>query len=299
MGTLLLTDGHDARVVPLSSSTLVGRAWSCVARVEHAACPLYWLEVRWMGGGWAWRALAAGARTRGTGARLRDEWRALTSAFGRGARVTLDEACAIELVDDGPPRPFAVDALSGAPLTDEELEALAEVRPDGVWPLEGSGTSAEALGDGQTFVAPDGNGGTRVLRVHVPGVVSHTAETRVDLQRDGARVIVDVAELRATILQGRAAVEVRGECVRVLAVYAEARGADLPSGGWLKPAEAHTAWVAQGGRADSPLRRIEWERARLRGRLAREGVASVDRLFEVRREGDTMRTRLAVDAEIA
>ena len=67
----------------------------------------------------------------------------------------------------------------------EELEALAEVRPDGVWPLESTGSSAEALGDGQTFVAPDGVGGTRVLRVHVPGLVAHTACSRCTPRRAG------------------------------------------------------------------------------------------------------------------
>ena len=135
MGTLLLTDGDGARVVPLAPSTLVGRSWSCIARLTHPACPLYWLEVRWIAGAWAWRALGAAGRTRGAGAHVREDWRALAAAFGRGARVTLDDACAIELVDDSPPRPFAVDALSGEPLPDEELQLYAEVRPDGIWPL--------------------------------------------------------------------------------------------------------------------------------------------------------------------
>ncbi len=292
MGTLLLQDGAASRVVPLAPSTLVGRSWSCLARAEHVACPLYWLEIRWMAGGWAWRALAAGARTRGGGTRIREEWRTLTAAFGRGARVTLDDACAVELVDDSPPQPFAVDALSGEAVPLEELEACAEVRPDGIWPLEADGRSSEVLTDGQTFMVPDGAGGRRVLRAHIPGVIVETAETRFDLERAGARVIVDPAEQRATFLQGQAEVEVRGECVRVLAVYARARLDDLPQGGWLRPAEAWEGWVASGGSAESPVRRVEWERARLRGRLAREGVAGVERLFEVRREGDTMRTRL-------
>jgi hypothetical protein len=123
-------------------------------------------------------------------------------------------------------------------------------------------------------------------------MIVETAETRIDLERAGARVVVDAAELRATFLQGQAEVEVRGECVRVLTVYAQARRHDLPEGGWLRPAEAWEGWVDLGGSAESPVRRVEWERARLRGRLAREGVAGVERLFEVRREGDTMRTRL-------
>jgi hypothetical protein len=291
MGTLLVTDGADSRVLPLAPSTLVGRSWSCLARVAHPACPLYWLEVRWIAGAWAWRALAASARTRGAGAFVREEWRALTSAFGRGARVTLDDACSVELVDDAPPRPFAVDALTGEPLPDAELHALAEVRPDGIWPLEGQGRPGEALSDGHTFLAP-GSDPPRVLRVHVPGVLAHTAETRLDLARPGVIVEIDADLSRATFLQGATSVEVEGECVRVLAVYARARATDLPMGGWLRPAEAWDGWVALGGNPTSPVRRVEWERARLRGKLARAGVGSVEALFEVRREGDTMRTRL-------
>ena len=136
-----------------------------------------------------------------------------------------------------------------------------------------------------------------MLRAHVPGVLTHTAETRVDLARAGVTLEIDPDLARATFLQGSASVEVHGECVRVLSVYARARLADLPEGGWLRPAEAWEAWVALGGNAASPTRRVEWERARLRGRLARAGVGGVERLFEVRREGETMRTRLG-DIEV-
>lgn len=297
MGTLLITAGSASRVVPLAASTLVGRSWVCLARLDHPACPLYWLEVRWMGSGWAWRALAAEERTRGAGTRLRGEWRALTSSFGRGARVTLDDACAAELVDDQPPRPFAIDLLTGEPLSEEAFEARAEVRPDGVWPLGDEAWPREPLADGQTFLAPQDEGGLQVLRVHRPEAVCHTAEATIDLQRSGARWLIELAGLTATVIQGAASVEVRGECVRVLAVYARAR-ADGPGDGWLRPADAHRAWRKLGGSRDSPQQRVEWERARLRGRLARQGVASVDRLFELSREGDTIRTRLAVDAEL-
>ncbi len=213
MGTLLLHDGASARMFPLAPSTLVGRAWTCLARVEHPACPLYWVELRWMAGAWAWRALGAQARTRGAGARLREDWRALASAFGRGGRITLDDACSIELVDDSPPVPFAVDALTGVPIDADDLQELAEVRLDGIWPLEGS--AREGYGDGQIFVSLG-----RVLRAHVPGAVAHTAETRVDLARADVRVVIDEGRARATFLQGASSVEVEGACVGVLAVYA-------------------------------------------------------------------------------
>lgn len=261
-------------------------------RMSIPGCPLHWLEIRWMAGGWVWRALAAAGRTRGAGTRVREEWRTLSAAFGRGARVTLDEVCAVELVDEGPPRPFVVDALTRVPLSPDELHRLVEARPDGIWPLEGNGSAPEALADGQTFLAPDGAGGSRVLRAHVPDLVAHTTETRVDLARVGVRLWVEPDLLRATLSQGNASVDVQGACVRVLAVYAQARRDDVPSGGWLRPMDAHAAWIALGGAPESPIRRVEWERSRLRGRLARQGVASVDRLFEVRREGETMRTRL-------
>jgi hypothetical protein len=202
----------------------------------------------------------------------------------------------VELVDDAPPRAFAIDLLTGEVVAEEALEARPEVRPDGIWPLSAEGAARSVLRDGQTFLAPNDAGGSRLLRLHCPEVVWHTAEAKIELQRWGARLLIDLSALTATLIQGEAAVEVHGECVRVLAVYARAR-LDRGEDGWLRPAEAYRAWRKLGGSAQSPQQRVEWERARLRGRLARMGVASVDRLFELSREGETMRTQLAVDVE--
>lgn len=292
MGTLLVTEGGAVRVVPLGWSTLVGRGPCCLVRMVHPGVPIYWLEIRWLSGGWAWRALSAPTRTRGSGARIGEDWRALTSSFGRGAKVVLDDGGSLELVDASPPAPFAVDLLTGEAVPDGDLEQVAELRPEGIWPLDGNGGADEAFRDGQVFVVPAGAGGPRMLRAHVPEGAAPTVQARIDLERSGASLSVDLDSLRATILQGRAEVGVRGECVRVLAVFSRARQADVPRGGWLTPAEAWDSWLALGGTVKSSKRRIEWERSRLRGRLAREGVAGVDRLFEVSREGDTVRTRL-------
>jgi hypothetical protein len=114
---------------------------------------------------------------------------------------------------------------------------------------------------------------------------------RVDLTRAGAALAVDLSPLRATLLQGDAAVEIHGEPVRVLAVYLHAaqRGT-----GWLDVTTAWAAWRALGGNPESPAERMAWERGRVRAAFARAGVAGVDRLFEVLRDRDGVRVRLGV-----
>ena len=51
-------------------------------------------------------------------------------------------------------------------------------------------------------------------------------------------------------------------------------------GGWLTPDDAHAAWLARGGPAESSPARMAWERSKLRAQLSRSG--------------DTVRTRVRV-----
>jgi hypothetical protein len=74
-------------------------------------------------------------------------------------------------------------------------------------------------------------------------------------------------------------------------IHFAARAADTPTGGWLTPNKALAAWVELVAPADSRPERVAWERAKLRAQLSRAGVAGLDALYEVRREGDTVRTR--------
>ncbi len=289
MSTLRIIDGESRRTVPLSTSSLVGRGWACHARLRHAAAPLYWLELRWLAGAWGWRALAAEARTRGGGPFLSGGWRAFAPAGARPPRLTLAADLWVELADPGPPVAFLTDIATGELVEPEAVESALELHADAVLPVAADGARAAALADGAVCVV-----GGRAVRVHVPSRDCDTLGTRVDLSQDDLYVELDAEAQVARFSQGNAEVTARGACVRLLAVYIAAREADVPGGGWLTPDEALAGWVALGGPADSSPERVAWERAKLRGQLSRAGAIGVEALYEVRRDGDSVRTRVRV-----
>ncbi len=276
MSTLLVSDGGRCRVVPLAASTLIGRHWACPVRVQDTACPLYWLEVRWLEGAWGWRTLAAEERTHGGGAALPAGWRALPVATRRAGRVRLSDSTWIELVTADAPRAHLVRLPSGEPLEDETAALWAELRPDAALPLDAEGDAARAYPDGHVL-ARDGE----AVRVHAPEGLVTTLATAIDLAKPGVFVDVDLGARAATFANRAGQVTARGECVRVLEVYLQARRADVPVGGWLSAQEALAAYVALGGPSEAPLERLSWERCRLRSVLARAGAAAVGALFEV------------------
>jgi hypothetical protein len=288
MGALLVACGEARRVLPLPTACIVGRGPACLVRVDHPACPAHWLELRWRGDGWAWRALNAAERTRATGAFIGDGWRAMEVGPVRGTRVSLAGEAWIELVDAGPPEPFAWDVLADAPLTGDALDEVAERRGEALLPLSAEGDATQALADGACWlhVGPDG---PRTLRAHVPAPFTPTLTTKIDLGRGGVHVEIDLAAQSATFVQGDARVSITGACVRTLTTYARARSAD---GGWLTAEEAWLAWSELGGPDGPPREVVAWERARLRRLLDRAGVAGVDALFTVRKEGGLARVRL-------
>ncbi len=256
-------------------------------RLEDPACPLYWLEVRWLEGGWGWRAMGAEERTHGGGSALPAGWRALHVASRRVGRVRLSTTTWIELVTAEPPRAHLVALPGGEVLDDDEASRWAEVRPEAVLPLSAEGDPAQAYADGHVLARDDA-----AVRVHAPGVVATTLEGGVDLSRSGVFLDLDTEARVATFSGAAGGVSARGECVRVLDVYLEARRRDVPRGGWLSAAEAHAGWVARGGNPEAPLERISWERCRLRSVLARGGAVGVGSLFEVA-PGRDARVRLA------
>lgn len=287
MSTILVSDGARCRVVPLCTSTLVGRHWACPVRVSDPACPLYWLEVRWLEGRWGWRALGAEERTHGGGTSLPAGWRALAVATRRAGRVRLSDSTWIELLEADAPRAHLVRLSDGAPLDPEDAAAWAELRPDGVLPLDAEGDAARAYADGQVLARD-----AEAVRVVAPGVAARTLDSAVDLSRPGVFLDVDLDARSATFSSPAGRISVRGECVRVLEVYRAARVADIPSGGWLSAAEALDAYQMLGGPADAPLERLSWERCRLRSMLARAGGVGVGGLFDVA-PGRDARVRLS------
>lgn len=287
MSTLLVSDGARCQIVPLAASTLIGRHWACPVRLSDPACPLYWLEVRWLEGGWGWRTLGAEERTHGGGAALPAGWRALTVAGRRAGRVRLSESTWIELVEADAPRAHLVRLPDGALLDADAAAGWAELRLDAVLPLDAEGDAARAYPDGHVIAR-----GGEAVRVHAPGTHARTLDSAVDLSRPGVFLDIDLDARSATFSSPAGRITVRGECVRVLEVYRAARVADIPSGGWLSAAEALDAYGALGGPADAPLERLSWERCRLRSMLARAGGVGVGGLFDVA-PGRDARVRLS------
>lgn len=273
--TLLLRTPTGARAVPLTASTLVGRHWASVARVEDPRVPLLWLELRWFGTRWGWRALGAGDRTRGKGAALTDGWRHLAA----DSPVRLDDVVSVELVAESAPVPMLVDPDTGALAPPEVLERLVEVRDARMIPLAAEGDTSRVFPDGALLV----DEAKRPWRVCLPDAPAPTEQARLHLARP-YDLFLDEDSARVTFMQGDASVVVTGECARVLAVFVEAHRADVPRGGWLTPAEAWDAWVVRGGNPASPVARLSWERAKLRQALARQGVSGLETLFQVERD---------------
>jgi hypothetical protein len=287
MGMLRIIDGAARRTFPLAASTLVGRGWPCLARLEHPAVPLYWLEIRWYGGAWAWRTLAAEARTRASGTFTQGGWRTFTSAGGRAPRVTLAEDVWVELIDASAPDAFLTDVETGERVPPDDAEEDLEVHAAAILPIAAEGDPERAFADGAIVRV-----GTRVLRVHVPSREADTLGARLDLAAPDVELFLDRDALTARFVLGDAEVVARGACVRLLDVYVCARELDTPQGGWLTPDEAYAEWVARGGSPSSRADRVAWERAKLRAQLSRVGATGLDALYEVRRDGETVRTRV-------
>ena len=175
----------------------------------------------------------------------------------------------------------------------EALDALVEVSDGRVLPLHADGEPSAELHDGDLLL--DGRRTWRVLR---PEAVEPTIVTAVLVAHPEAALELNLAARSATFTVGTQACRVRGAPVLAMAPYALARR-DGPrdEGGWLTLPAAHAWWVTLGGPSASPPERLNWERAKLRSMLAREGGHGVDALFEVRRRVGETTIRLALDPE--
>ncbi len=302
MALLLVADGAFRRIVPLAGSCLVGRGAACLVQIRHPLCPAHWLEVRWRGDGWTWRALSALERTRGTGAFLPDGWRTFDVSAERGTRISIvaggssGDSAFVELVDASPPEPFVWDLLADVPIVGEELETVAEVRGADIIPLDAEGDPHARIADGACWVQPTETG-PRVFRAYLPERLPDTLGTRIDLSRGEVTASVDLAATRCALEQSGVRVLVTGQAVRLLAVYYRARQEDPAKEGWLTANEAWAIWLEFGGAESAPIEAVAWERTRLRQLLARARVGSVEALFERRKVGAFVQIRLAACIE--
>lgn len=288
MGALLYAWHHHRQVTPLGPLSLVGRAATCLARIPHPACPAHWLELRWNGKFWSWRALAALDRTRGAGRPLPDGWHTMEMGAAHGTRVALGTEAWVELIDAGPPEPFVWDVIANRPIDGDALDQVVERRGGQLLPLSAEGDERLALEDGQHWIH-HGDEGPRTLRAHVPANFPNTLSARIDLRQDGVDVLIDLGALQATFRQRGTATTVQGSSVRTLLVYGRAQAHD---GGWLTAADAWAAWVALGGNETLSPEAVAWDRARLRRQLDRAGVGGLEALFEQRKDGAFVKVRL-------
>jgi hypothetical protein len=274
---------------PLGATNVVGRHRSCGVVLDAAIVPAFWLEVRWLGSGWGWRELGGAELARGGGAALAEGWRALRP----GARVRLGDDAWVELVEDGAPEVVLVDVESGEERRGEALDTLVEVSEGRVFPLHADGEPTAELRDGALL-----HEGRRAWRVLRPEEVVPTLRDGVLIGHPEIVLELDVQARMATFTVGTQSCAVRGGPVLAMAPYALARR-DGPrdEGGWLTLPDAHAWWLALGGAAGSPPERLNWERAKLRSMLAREGARGVDALFEVRRRVGETTIRLVLDAD--
>lgn len=286
MAHLLVTNGARASTQPLAAATLVGRGASCLVRFDDPAVPAHWLEIRWRGDGWAWRTLSAEERTRGTGAFLENGWRRMESIDGRGTRVSVGDS-SVELVAGGPPGPFVWDLVAERAVEGAAMDEVVELRGADLLPLHAEGDAALALRDGQCWLH-EGANGPRLLRAHVPQRLAPTTMAALDLRAGQVVAEFDLNAHSLVLTRGDVQVEVRGACVRALAVYAVGERPDP----WLTAADAWCRWVELGGSRDAPVDAVGWERGRLRRILDRAGVAGLDLLVERRKVGSFIQTRL-------
>jgi len=276
MGMILLKYGLRVKRLPLLESNGFGRSPEFGMRsIPVKNLPLFWLEVRWISGQWAWRALNLEDETRGKGALLPHGWKTFHDRiYFRNPNVVL-----LELFDDGPPE-VMIESLSANTLIPvSEFQGLhigdAGYRVDRSMPL---------LSNGDSFVW---NGGA--YRLWIPQNYAPSIETTVLLSDPLCRLDIYPNLLKATFSLGRNSISLQGELVRMLLVYARER---LNGEGWVESTTALDAWVAAGGNANSDVARVSWERNKIRKQLLDQSVLGVDHLFDRFRQGTVWSHRL-------
>ncbi len=176
------------------------------------------------------------------------------------------------------------DLRSGERLEQDDAQDWVEVVDGDVYAL-GTDPPRTPLCDGEAFLAGD-----RMLRALLPGPLPSTVPPHLDLAHRACELELSQDEARLSV--GERHVVLRGEAVRVLRVYMDAR--TQTEEGWLGFTGAFSAWCALGGNPERSPDRLAWERGKIRARLSRAGVGSVEGLFEVRRVGPATEVRLAL-----
>ena len=294
MATVLIRTLSSTWTSDLPEVCIVGRHPACMIRVDEPMVPLFWLELRWIGDEWSWRALSEQENTRGPGTPTGAGWRIWRARLGDRRQAIRIDSVSLRITDPSPPEPviewtargICQDILSGQ---------HGFVRESGELCWSSSPTSAPVRVVNAAQHTIDGEG----ARVWIPEGWSKTLRPSVSLTDH--RLCLEFGEepTRVTLTTEGMSVELTGEEVRLLRVYADARAADPRDAdcGYRTTGEARVAWIALGGNPDSPPERLAWLRNRLRSMLEESGISGAETLFERRRQGRVWSHRVAVDPE--
>lgn len=290
MGRIAVLIGEQRVECLLRASFVIGRHWSCDLQLDHKRMPLRWIEIRWDGTSWRWRALSDADETRGRGPVELGEWRRLGDGDADRAQIALGSAFRVHLLDPSPPSSHLVNVKTGEIIDahlDDWLEWVDE-RPFALgWDSE---MEPEALQDGATMVR-DG----QVWRLHLAIVSVPTERGAFDLSRPALRLDLGFNPIRATFTLGSKQLILEGNGARLVAAYAQVRRASTSSDPWFGPSEVYAEWCALGGTGD--VARIGWERGKVRTRLRTAGATGCKQLFQRHFEGREVKMRLVIPPE--
>ena len=250
----------------LAPVTIVGRHSRCDVFLALQKVPLYWLEIRWVGSRWAWRNLGDGTNTAGSGKELGRGWRTLET----GGRVLRGSSVKLHVDPDGPPTLMLWDMLKRHWVAEQgRMEILREALAEA-----GHVSDADPLVNAEDGDIVMWRG--RPFRVQLPPVDAAPIHDEEEEEPEPLSVEIDATNLRAVFSSGQQEYVVKGECVRVLSAYADARLSALDEeGGWVTLREVFETWVDMGGNPDSPERRMSWEKGKLRKQLTRQEAPDV------------------------
>lgn len=280
MGRIHFQDGERSMEAELSSRTLLGRHWSSSIIFHSEIVPQFWVEIRWKRKEWLWRALGGTGRTIGAGRLRESNWRTFSQSTNLGqGRIRCGEDAWFRLTDNTSPRSFARNLVTREEWTGEILDQKMENWDGILFRRAGHQNMQETLQDGDVVKID-----RELIELYVGGVDIVTVESSLNLVDSETTLDIDLINLTAVFTGSGIEVEVRGEPVRTLAVFALAR-LDDPEGsmGWLSADTAYQDWLTLGGNPDSKPGRLGWDRGKLRNQLAKSNVQGIRALFSASR----------------
>lgn len=262
--------------MPISSSTRIGRHWSNDIQLDDPYIPMYWLEIRWRGKHWGWRALSAKDRTRGKGAVINAVWR----RWSEGNTICL-EGLSVDIlqkiicIKDKIPPLMIEDMQSKRRYVGDKSLKYIEVWSEGkIIPIDDT-EREKSLEDGDIFTSLE-----KVFRIHCTQDAFITNMTHFDISSPEVLLEIDLKKREAVFIHHHRQVVLQGIVVLTLATYVNAILEGIP---WIGTADAFEGWKKLGGPDRSTMERLGWERGRIRNQLSKQGCFALEKLFQSRR----------------